>query len=132
MLNNCSVRLETDNDVSYWFKGDKSMLDYTEYSLFKGDILKCESLDLLHLIVKGNLRIKKHDLFTLHLFTGEIIVAGITGVKIDLLELKLRFLNPDKSMYPDQVLHFDDVMSLYKVADVHRLLSSMNNLGPAL
>lgn len=127
MLSN--IRFNTG--TSYWVKGE-SMLDYSKDSIIEGDILKCNTENLLPILLEGNLSTNATVVFIFHLFTGQEILAQIIDVKIDLLEFKLRFLNPDKGNFPDQVLHFDDVKHFFKVSEVNRLISSMNNLGPAL
>src|SRR5690606_11382923 len=119
MLGNCSIKLETENDISYLFQGE-SMLFCTRDFLLDGDILKCTTEDLFHKLCEGNIRIKDKDFFVIDLFTGETIVAKIIDVNIDREELQIRFLNPDKSKYPDRLMHSDDIKVIYRLAEVHR------------
>lgn len=120
MLSNCHLSSIDYGTVKYQFAGAESMLDYSKRSVLEGDYLVCRKQGHAGNLIISRLEFKEVDLFVFVLFANLTVLATIKSVNFKEGKVTIGFLNPDKSMYPDQVLHFDDIKSMLKVTEVHR------------
>lgn len=63
---------------------------------------------------QDKLHIKYNKFFVIH-HTGGLLVKSIIDHDVEKGTITIHSLNPDKEMYPDEVLNLDDVKELYNV-----------------